>query len=250
MPIAAETQAQRRIWAYTKSGHRSYARSLRSVARQIGVFAKELFPEPDTLEAMLIEYAKVLVPFARTVASRMLIDVSRRDEAAWNLASKRMSRALAQEVQNAPIGARLHQLQNEQVTLITSLPLNAAQRVHELVEEARVSTAARASEISKMIRESGEVAKSRADLIARTEVGRVAANLTQARAEYVGAEGYIWRSSEDEDVRSLHRKLNGKFIKWSAPPVAGHGKGGAEIRAHAGCIFNCRCYPEPVVPEG
>ncbi len=47
----------------------------------------------------------------------------------------------------------------------------------------KVTFEARASEIAKEIMRSGDVAKSRATLIARTEVARTARVLTQARAE-------------------------------------------------------------------
>jgi SPP1 gp7 family putative phage head morphogenesis protein len=175
----------------------------------------------------------------------MLLDASRQDEAAWNKLSKTMSRGLAQEIKGAPIGHRLQELQQEQVKLITSIPEAAADRVHKLAAERMVTTAGRADEITREILKSEKVSAAKASTIARTETARVSSNLTQARAEYVGSEGYIWRSSGDLDVRPLHRKLNGKFIRWDTPPVSGE-KG---ERAHAGCIYNCRCYAEPVVPE-
>lgn len=248
MPPHAAVTEQRKIWAHVKRAERSYSRNLRSISRQIGVITKELAPHPDSLEAMLREYAQMLVPWARSVASRMLSEALRRDDAAWNRLSKTMSRALAEEIRGAPIGGRLRELQQQQVTLITSLPLEAAERVHALALEIRVSTAGRAKELAAAILASGDVSKARANCIARTETARVASNLTQARAEFVGSEGYIWRTAGDLDVRKLHQKLNGQFVRWDAPPVAGKSKAG-EIRAHAGCFPNCRCYAEPVVPE-
>ena len=92
----------------------------------------------------------------------------------------------------------------------------------------------------------GGTTKARANTIARTEVSRASTMFTQARAEAIGSDGYIWRSSEDSDVRDEHKELNGKFFKWNEPPVADKRTG---IRAHAGCIWNCRCYAEPVIPE-
>lgn len=243
--IAVEVAAQRKIWAYVKRAERTYSSRLRAVAREVGTITRELVEQPDTLESMLRAYARMLVPWAHVVSARMLLDVSRRDEAAWNRLSRTMTRALAEEIKAAPIGTRLKELQDQQVTLITSIPLVAAERVHKLAGEIRTATAGRAKELAADILKSGSVSKARANLIARTETARVAANLTQARAEYVGSDGYIWRSAGDLDVRPLHRQLNGKFIRWSEPPVAG----GRGERAHAGCIYNCRCYPEPVIPE-
>lgn len=154
-----------------------------------------------------------------------------------------MSRGLRREIQTAPTGELFQALLNEQVTLIKSLPLEAAQRVHELTIKG-LEDSTRASEIAKEIARSGEVAMSRANLIARTEVARTASTLTQSRAEHVGSEGYIWRTSDDSDVRHSHKQMNGKFVRWDSPPTLSDG-----TTTHAGQIYNCRCYPEPVLPE-
>lgn len=195
-----------------------------------------------TIETLLRRYAEALAPWAEATAARMLADVNRRDEAAWMEQAKEMSRALREEIRTAPTGATMRALMAEQVGLIQSIPLEAAQRVHELTI-AGIENSQRASEISKAIQASGDVAKSRADLIARTEVARTASTLTQARALHVGSTGYIWRTSGDSDVRESHRKMNGQFVAWDDPPTLD------KMTGHAGAFPNCRCYPEPVLPE-
>jgi uncharacterized protein with gpF-like domain len=37
--------------------------------------------------------------------------------------------------------------------------------------------------------------------------------------------------------------MEGKFVTWDDPPTLDGMKG------HAGQFPNCRCYPEPVIPE-
>jgi len=208
------------------------------------------FPPGDpavlpTIEQLLQRYAEALTPWAERAAAEMLSEVNRRDEQAWMLQAKDLSRALRLEIRTAPTGAAMQALMAEQVGLIKSIPLDAAQRVHKLTIEA-IEDSNRASEISKAIQASGDVAKSRADLIARTEVARTASTLTEARALHVGSPGYFWRTAGDGDVREDHRELEGKFIRWDDPPIADKRTG---RRAHAGCIYGCRCYPEPVIPE-
>jgi SPP1 gp7 family putative phage head morphogenesis protein len=136
----------------------------------------------------------------------------------------------------------MRRLLDEQVTLIKSIPLDAAKRVHRLTLEG-IENSGRASEVAKEIMRSGEVAKSRATLIARTETSRTATVLTQARAEHIGSDGYVWRTSGDSDVRPSHRRMNGKFVPWNHPPTLDN------LTGHAGALPNCRCYPEPVIPE-
>lgn len=84
--------------------------------------------------------------------------------------------------------------------------------------------------------------------IARTEVSKTQTALIQARAASLGADWYIWRTSEDERVRGSHIKMNGVLVSWKDPPspeaLAGMKSAG---KYHAGDIYNCRCYPEPIV---
>jgi SPP1 gp7 family putative phage head morphogenesis protein len=195
------------------------------------------------LSATLRRYADVLLPWARKVAERMILDVAKRDEQAWIKMSASMGRELAKEIRGAPTGEVMRARLAEQVDLITSLPRGAAERVHRLAIQG-ISEGTRATEIAAKILETGKVTKSRAMLIARTEVARTASELTEARAQHVGSEGYIWRTAGDSDVRPLHARLEGRFIRWDDPPTIDDG-----IQAHAGCIWNCRCYPEPVIPD-
>ena len=150
--------------------------------------------------------------------------------------------AYSDEILHADTGAAMRGLLAEQVTLIKSIPLDAAKRVHELTLQG-IEDATRANEIAKEIQRSGEVATSRAQLIARTEVSRTAATLTEARAKATGSEGYIWRDSGDKTTRHSHHLMNGKYVRWDSPPTLD------KLTGHAGCLPNCRCWPDPVIPE-
>lgn len=230
----------------SSSTENSYARALRQIAREVGRIIEaygdldptKLPPLRDALE----KYAKLLGPWAKLKASNMLEQADRQDRRAWASATKEMAIGVRQELKATAVGERVQQLMGEQVKLIKSIPIEAAERVHRLVIK-NVEEQGRAEEIAKEIRKSGKVAASRATLIARTEVARASSVLTQARAENIGSEGYIWRSVKDSDVRPSHRKMNGKFVKWSDPPTLDG------LTGHAGALPNCRCFAEPVVPR-
>ncbi len=241
-----ETREERLGWARVRRAETQYAIALRGLAKQIGLIVTGMWPErPEGEIALaLMKYAEMIGPWARATAGRMLADVSRRDQAQWNRVSRSMQRSLREEIERAPTGEALRKLLDLQVDLITSLPTDAAARVHKLAVES-LSSGARAKELAAEIAKTGHVTASHAGLIARTETARAASTLTQVRAEHIGSTHYIWRTSGDSDVRPLHRALKGKPIAWNDPPVAGE----RGERAHAGTIYNCRCFADPVIPE-
>lgn len=225
-----------------------YAALLRKVARHIGdlimAFDGHDLNRLGPLQTALQRYAMALRPWAESVANRMVTEIAARDRKGWRDASEEIGKGVSQLMQEAPVGDTIRTLMADQVDLITSLPRDAAQRVHNLVMEG-LSDSTRASEISKRIMETGEVTKSRANLIARTETGRIQTTLTQVRAEHVGSTHFIWRTIGDSDVRPSHKRLNGKVFEWRNPPICDD----PDHRALPGCIWNCRCYAEPVIPE-
>lgn len=226
-----------------------YSQQLRKVAGYVDTIVKGFdVNDPQTwplIRASLNEYSNTLNFWAENTAGRIITDVALRDEKTWLIYAQDMSRGVRDQIRNTDIGAVYQQLLNEQVSLIKSLPLNAAQRIHDLSTRALID-GGRASDISGLIMATGQVARARANTIARTEVSRATSIFTQARAQNLGSEGYIWRDSEDEDVRKRHEFLSGKFYYWDDPPIVDVKSG---RRAHAGCDINCRCYPEPVIPE-
>ncbi|MDH0030328.1 MULTISPECIES: phage minor head protein [unclassified Acinetobacter] len=226
-----------------------YGRQLRQIASYIDSIVKGFDVNDETvypaIATALRRYAASLDVWAHSAAGRVLTDIALRDEKTWMIYAKDMSKGMRDQIRNSDIGAVYQQLLAEQVALIKSLPLDAANRVHDLATRALIE-GNRSSEIAGLIMATGRVTRSRANTIARTEVSRASTLFTEVRAKSIGSKGYIWRDSEDGDVRHDHHLLNGEFIPWDSPPIVDRKRG---IRAHAGCIYNCRCYPEPVIPE-
>ncbi|HWI02382.1 MAG TPA: phage minor head protein [Acidimicrobiales bacterium] len=225
---------------------RQYERQLRRIARHVGDIIRAFPPGDPAAEPVIRRalegYAGTLDGWARHVARQMLESVSRVDEQAWRERAVEMSARLRDELRGTPIAGLMRDRLDEQVTLIKSIPLDAAQRVHRLTLAGQ-ENATRAPQIAAAILESDKIAASRATLIARTEVARTASLLTEARAKHVGSEGYIWRTSGDSDVRDSHDEMEGVYVRWDTPPTLDNMVG------HAGQFPNCRCYPEPVIPE-
>lgn len=228
---------------------RIYARQLSRLAEHVGHiitgFAPDGAVQIPTLSDMLRKYAEALTPWAVSTAQAMLEEVNQRDLAAWKSLSAELSDGLRRELASAPTGEIMRRLLADQVGLIKSIPIDAAQRVHDLTLKG-LEDGARASEVAAEIMRSGEVARSRAMTIARTEVARAATTLTQARAEHAGSTHYVWMTSKDSTVRADHKRLSGLVFAWNDPPVADIRSG---ARAHPGCIYNCRCWAKPVLGE-
>jgi SPP1 gp7 family putative phage head morphogenesis protein len=245
-----EHKRRRNRFLRSRRVEKSYAGQLLQIAKQIGLLVDGLAPDGKVenlsiLELALDNYVKLIEPWSRSVAAKMITQVSQHDEISWRAHGREIGLELTNQLRTTPLRQVMRQLVNIQVELITSLPVQASERVHKLVVESMLAGGVRASEIAKEIQKSGEVAASRARTIARTEVTRTAATLTQARAMAVGSPGYIWRTAGDSDVRLLHKELEGQLVKSDEPPVAGsNGE-----RAHAGCIYNCRCWMEPILPD-
>lgn len=226
-----------------------YAQQLSQIGAHVGVIVNsfKLDDPNDTsaiprLERVLRTYSDALTGWARETGANMLLAVNQRDYKTWVANTKHLSAGIRQEIRHADVGVRMRELLEQQVHLIRSIPLDAARRVHELSLQA-LEMSTRPAEVAAEIARSGQVSKSKAMLIARTETGRAATVLTQARAESIGSEGYIWRSARDQQVRPSHRRMEGKFVDWRQPPTLDN------LTGHAGALPNCRCYPESVIPE-
>ena len=248
-PIALDKKAPspKSIFKRAKKLENNYAARLRRIARHIGDIVREF--SQGTLEASVAitaameRYSRLLEPWAEAVGARMIAEVTARDDTNWKQVSGQIGRALHREIQQAPTGIAMREALARQIDLITSIPRDAAERVHHETIKG-ISEGKRAGEIAKVIMETAGVSRSRADLIAVTEVARTSANLTEARAKYVGSTHYRWETAGDGDVRSDHKKLKGTIQEWASPPIADSRTG---ARAHPGCIYRCRCYAEPII---
>src|ERR1019366_7276246 len=160
---------------------------LRKIARNIGDIVSAFDPQDPqgiaAVQVMLNKYSQTLTPWANAVTNRMHAEVAARDREAWKKVATQMGTAIHKEIESAPTGEVMWRLLNEQVHLITSLPLEASQRVHELTVKG-LEEGTRSDVIAREIMRTGEVSKSRATLISRTEVSRTATALTQARAQH------------------------------------------------------------------
>lgn len=228
-------------FAHSKAIERRYAAQLAKVAKEVGKLAARFADDLPGLVRALKEYAARLEPWAAEVASRFIGEVDRANASAWAEKSATIAKMLKGDVAKSAIGLAAQERHFAQVTLITSLPLEAAARAQKLAEDA-ARGGKRAGDVREAILETESVTASRAQLIARTEIAKANAALTEARAQMAGITHYIWRTMQDEDVRESHAALDGQVFAFDAPPVVD--EGGAY---NPGGVYNCRCFAEPIL---
>lgn len=194
-------------------------------------------------------YNRKAQEIAKTISTMLWEDGAKN----WRQAAKKSSRGreinnlLRSELQGHTL-FRFEQLIDQNAHLIKTLPLDISQEVVKHITSKNIE-GTRASEISKEIKAFfPERTKAKAELIARTETSKTSSALTQVRSEELGVDWYAWRTSEDSRVRSSHHHMDGVLIAYNNPPspelLIGEKTQGYY---HAGNIYNCRCYMEPLI---
>jgi len=198
----------------------------------------------DKTASTLVDYSDLISSWAEMVGNKMFTQVEQEEWGQWRSVSEQISAGLRDVVGNTPVGSVARDIVARQVQYMKSLPLEAASRVSEIQERAMeaVIRGERPDALYEMIMSSGDVAASRARMIARTEIGNATTALTQARALSVGSEGYWWRI-KGAGTRPSHAKMKDKFVRWDDPPTLDG------MTGHAGCLPNCDCWPEVQIPE-
>lgn len=192
--------------------------------------------------------------FINSAVKRMVLPLDVGNQRTWREAAKKATkgkflyRLLMDELKQGT-GQIIQKQVMENVLLIKTLPNDVAQKVVSDISE-NFLKGARAESTEKIIRDkTDQHARASARLIARTETAKTMSALTKARCEQLGLRWYIWRTALDGTrVRLSHRIMEGVLVNWNNPPApeelvgeksAGH--------YHAGNIWNCRCYSEPVL---
>lgn len=223
-----------------------YARKLRKISEQVGhlIDSFDVFDDASLaqLTSILLKYSEILDPWAERVGMHVIRETDAKNKEAWMRYSKEMSAGLRRHLAATPVGRdTVAELLKTQKTLIKSIPLDAIERVHKYVLEAKL-TGSR-DYARKMIQQTTGVSRSKAELVARTESARISTELTRFRAQSVGSPGYTWVTSHDGNVRESHKKMDGKLVSWDNPPTLDG------LTGHAGCLPNCRCWARPILED-
>jgi SPP1 gp7 family putative phage head morphogenesis protein len=175
--------------------------------------------------------------------------------ASWREAAFKSTRAgdiwkaLKKELRATGVGHRIDQVVAANAHMISSVPLKIAESITAYAAKVE-QRGGRASEIEAEVRRmSPSLAKSRIQLIARTEVGKAESAVTRARSEEIGADWFQWSTAEDERVRPSHKNLNLVLVRWADLPQPEMliGERSTLGPGAPGEFPNCRCASLPLI---
>lgn len=141
------------------------------------------------------------------------------------------------------VGAKVDAFRRTNLAKIKSLAADQVEVFRGILEEAE-REGWRVEKIRKEVQGRFDVSRSKADLLARDQVLKLNANVTQARQTEAGIVEYVWSSSSDERVREMHDELDGTIQRWDDPPVTNE-EGDTN---HPGGDYQCRCVAIPILP--
>jgi SPP1 gp7 family putative phage head morphogenesis protein len=124
------------------------------------------------------------------------------------------------------------------VGLIHKLTDDVAGRVETSVLRA-VQDAKPWSEFADELQAQFDFGETRAEIIARDQIGKFYGQANAARQREIGVTSFIWRTSNDERVRPEHEALDGQTFRYDDPPSEGL----------PGEPILCRCSAEPVFDD-
>lgn len=244
------------MWKRARNVEASYKKALYSLVdifRQIAVFSngnQQLYVRKMNEFQNSDEYET----FITSTVRRMVTPLAIHNERTWREAARKASKGrLIYGALTTELSEGLQNIINNQIyeniSLIRTLPSDVSEKVvKDIYENALKGKRAKSIE-QIIIGQTSKHAKASARLIARTEVSKTSTALTRARSEQLDLHWYVWRTALDGDrVRKSHRNMEGVLVNWNEPPSPESLVGEKNVGYyHAGNIWNCRCYPEPLL---
>lgn len=131
----------------------------------------------------------------------------------------------------------------QNVDLITRMTSEQLDQVADVLDR---FSGRNAFDVADELQKTFSFTRSRAELIARDQILKLNASITQDAHRQAGIEEYIWSTSKDSSVRDSHEKLDGRRFRYDDPPVVDERTGRT---ANPGEDYQCRCVAIPVLPE-
>lgn len=244
------------IWKRSKRIEQEFRNSLFKLCDIFELIAESNRENPDAYVEAMARFQKSdeYERFITSSVKRMVTGINSVNATTWRKAAKKATKghflykALHEELVKG--GFRIMENQIiENAGLIRTLPGDVAYKVTRDIAENALK-GKRAKSIENIIRsQTSKHSRASARLIARTEVSKTTTALNKARCEQLDLRWYVWRTALDGNrVRKSHRNMEGVLVNWNDPPSPELLVGEKSVGYyHAGNIWNCRCYTEPLL---
>lgn len=247
-PLRLEEAYQRRLLRVPRVAHRLLMDRLGPLMRRLGPDI-DARARGDSAASDLAEILRVVGRVREATEKAAGASVSE-DELAGiaakvdRFAAAELTRVLALDVTQGGKLTSLYQAwAAENVALIESIPAQFFAEIETTVKDA-VQSGRLTRDVMKDLQGRYGVSKSRAELIARDQIGKLNGQLTEQRQTSLGITEYIWSTSKDRRVRDMHADLEGTVQRWDDPPVTNENGD----RNHPGGDYQCRCVSVPILP--
>lgn len=243
-------------WARIAAVQQEFQKSLYYLCDMFDYIAKRCNNSLTVYQQKMYEFQQsdAFQDYVYSAVRRMVDPLSMYNMRTWREAARQTFKGqrnynlLLNELQGST-GQLVQEQIDENARLIRTLPTDVAYKVAQDVTDYAL-TGMRSSEIAKIIRESTDRhSRVSARLIARTETSKTQSAITQARAVQMGVNWYVWQTQRDgKRVRAQHRIMQGVLVNYADPPSPEQLDGLPSVgNYHAGQIWNCRCYAEPLL---
>ena len=238
-------------WRRLKSVEKEFLKSLYKLSDMFVKIARTYGNDQQRYQEIMKEFqeSEQYERYINSAVKRMITPLHVRREAAKKATKGTyLYRVLMDELRQGSFRIIQNQM-IENVSLIKTLPEDVSEKVVHDIAEASLK-GMRAESIEKLIiNRTREHSRASARLIARTETAKTQSALTKARCEQLDLRWYVWRTALDGNrVRKSHRLMEGVIVNWDNPPSPEELAGEKSVgNYHAGNIWNCRCYSEPLL---
>lgn len=216
------------------------------IYRQIAPIFPEYAKREDAPESLIARFAKVAIGIkvaVPTTLPEMLageifdrLNAFNEDDLREQIGIDLFDDSLLSEQRDSFIAAN--------VARIRGMSEDQIARAESIMQEAAIG-GLRVEEIQEKFQDMFDISEARAAFIARDQVLKGNAALTEYRQTRVGIKRYTWSTSGDERVRESHQALDGQDFDWDDPPIASDDG----ERYHPGEDYQCRCVPVPILDE-
>lgn len=243
-------------WRRLKSVEKEFLKSLYKLSDMFVRIARTYGNDQQRYQKVMKEFqeSEQYGRYINSAVKRMVTPLDVSNQKTWREAAKKATkgtylyRVLMDELRQGSFRIIQNQM-IENVSLIKTLPEDVSEKVVHDIAEASLK-GMRAESIEKLIiNRTREHSRASARLIARTETAKTQSALTKSRCEQLDLRWYVWRTALDGNrVRKSHRLMEGVIVNWNNPPSPEELAGEKSVgNYHAGNIWNCRCYSEPLL---